>query len=101
VDCTSVGHGSIPYFSTVSGIIACPFLYSVYRIVVTNGFVKKTQKTPQAELAKARKYEDKGFFCSDAGAAGEVAGDLPDCGRDPSGRRPGNGGIRWNAATGN
>jgi hypothetical protein len=29
VDCTSVGHGSIPYFSTVSGIIACPFLYSV------------------------------------------------------------------------
>lgn len=32
------------------------FFYVGNKIVVTNGFVKKTQKTPQAELAKARKY---------------------------------------------
>lgn len=33
------------------------FFYVGNRIVVTNGFVKKTQKTPQAELEKAQKYK--------------------------------------------
>ena len=31
--------------------------YSDNKIVVTNGFVKKTQKTPQMELVKAQKYK--------------------------------------------
>ena len=29
------------------------------RIIVTNGFVKKTQKTPRSELAKAMGYRDE------------------------------------------
>jgi phage-related protein len=33
------------------------FFYIGNKIVVTNGFVKKTQKTPQTELAKAQKYK--------------------------------------------
>lgn len=40
------------------------FLLTVYqirntiiRIILTNGFVKKTMKTPKAELDLARKYE--------------------------------------------
>lgn len=28
------------------------------RVILTNGFVKKTQKTPQAEIDKAKKYRD-------------------------------------------
>ena len=28
------------------------------RIVLLNGFIKKTQKTPSAEMVKARKYRD-------------------------------------------
>ena len=33
------------------------FFYVGNKIVVTNGFVKKTQKTPQVELMKAQKYK--------------------------------------------
>ena len=33
------------------------FFYVGNKIVVTNGFIKKTQKTPASELAKARKYK--------------------------------------------
>ena len=32
------------------------FFYVGNKIVVTNGFVKKTQRTPRAELEKAQKY---------------------------------------------
>ena len=33
------------------------FFYVGNKIIVTNGFIKKTQKTPSIELAKARKYK--------------------------------------------
>jgi phage-related protein len=32
------------------------FFYVDNRIVLTNGFVKKTQKTPAAEIMKAKRY---------------------------------------------
>ena len=32
------------------------FFYIEQRVVLTNGFVKKTQKTPVKEITKARKY---------------------------------------------
>lgn len=32
------------------------FFYIGRRIIVTNGFIKKTQKTPKGEMAKAKKY---------------------------------------------
>ena len=32
------------------------FFYYGRKIIVTNGFVKKTQKTPKDEIEKARKY---------------------------------------------
>ncbi|MCD8217884.1 MAG: type II toxin-antitoxin system RelE/ParE family toxin [Clostridiales bacterium] len=32
------------------------FFYYGKRIILTNGFIKKTQKTPKQELEKARKY---------------------------------------------
>lgn len=32
------------------------FFYVDRRIILTNGFVKKTQKTPRAELERAKKY---------------------------------------------
>ena len=32
------------------------FFYVGQRIILTNGFVKKTQKTPRAEIEKAEKY---------------------------------------------
>ncbi len=32
------------------------FFYIGRRIIVTNGFVKKTQKTPKSEMEKAKKY---------------------------------------------
>ena len=32
------------------------FFMEKQKIVLTNGFIKKTQKTPSAELEKARKY---------------------------------------------
>ena len=33
------------------------FFYVDNKIIVTNGFIKKTQKTPQNELKKALKYK--------------------------------------------
>ena len=33
------------------------FFYVGNKIVVTNGFIKKTQKTPKTELEKAQKYK--------------------------------------------
>ena len=33
------------------------FFYVENRIIVTNGFVKKTQRTPKDELIKAKKYK--------------------------------------------
>ena len=33
------------------------FFYVGNKIVVTNGFIKKTQKTPKTELKKAQKYK--------------------------------------------
>ena len=32
------------------------FFYIDRRIILTNGFIKKTQKTPRSEIAKAKKY---------------------------------------------
>ena len=34
------------------------FFYVENRIILTNGFVKKTQRTPPGELEKAMKYKD-------------------------------------------
>ncbi len=45
----------IKFSSDISRIFY--FFYVGNKIVVTNGFVKKTQKTPQAELVKAQKYK--------------------------------------------
>lgn len=45
----------IKFSSDISRIFY--FFYVGNRIVITNGFIKKTQKTPAAELAKARKYK--------------------------------------------
>ena len=45
----------IKFASDISRIFY--FFYVGNKIVVTNGFIKKTQKTPQIELAKARKYK--------------------------------------------
>ena len=45
----------IKFSSDISWIFY--FFFIGNKIVVTNGFVKKTQKTPQTELAKARKYK--------------------------------------------
>lgn len=33
------------------------FFYSGQRIIVTNGFIKKTQKTPRGEIEKALRYK--------------------------------------------
>ena len=35
------------------------FFFVGRRVVVTNGFVKKTQKTPQAEIDKAKAYREE------------------------------------------
>lgn len=32
------------------------FFFVGHRVIVTNGFIKKTQKTPKAEIDKARAY---------------------------------------------
>ena len=45
----------IKFASDISRIFY--FFFVGNKIVVTNGFIKKTQKTPQSELAKARKYK--------------------------------------------
>ena len=34
------------------------FFYIGKRIVMTNGFIKKTQRTPRSEIRKAKKYRD-------------------------------------------
>lgn len=34
------------------------FFYNDGKIIFTNGFVKKTQKTPKSEIEKARKYRN-------------------------------------------
>ena len=45
----------IKFSSDISRIFY--FFYVGNKIIVTNGFIKKTQKTPSIELAKARKYK--------------------------------------------
>ena len=45
----------IKFSGDISGIFC--FFHAGNRIVVANGFVKKTQKTPQTELTKAQKYK--------------------------------------------
>jgi phage-related protein len=35
------------------------FFYVGEKIILTNGFVKKTQKTPKSEIDKAKKYRDE------------------------------------------
>lgn len=37
------------------------FFYYEGRIILTHGFIKKTQKTPQSEIEKAKQYR-KDFF---------------------------------------
>ena len=34
------------------------FFYFGGRIILTNGFIKKTQKTPRGEIEKAKRYRD-------------------------------------------
>ena len=34
------------------------FFYYQGRIILTNGFVKKTQKTPSSEIEKAKRYRE-------------------------------------------
>lgn len=35
------------------------FFFSGHKIIVTNGFVKKTQKTPKGEIDKAKAYREE------------------------------------------
>lgn len=35
------------------------FFYYEGKIIITNGFVKKTQKTPKSEIEKAKKYRNE------------------------------------------
>lgn len=35
------------------------FFFTGRKIIVTNGFVKKTQKTPTSEIAKAKRYRQE------------------------------------------
>ena len=55
----SVGNGlfelRIKFSSDISRIFY--FFYTDNRIVVTNGFIKKTQKTPRAQIKLARQYK--------------------------------------------
>lgn len=44
----------IKYASDISRILY--FFYAGKKIILTNGFVKKTQKTPISEIEKAEKY---------------------------------------------
>ena len=47
------------YGSDVSRVLY--FFYHDRKIILTNGFIKKTQKTPKAELEKAKLYR-KDYF---------------------------------------
>ena len=40
------------------------FFYHEGRIIITNGFVKKTKKTPRSEIDTAKKYR-KDFYCQE------------------------------------
>ena len=40
------------------------FFYVGNKIILTNGFIKKTQKTPAAEIELARKYKEDYEVCS-------------------------------------
>ena len=40
------------------------FFYHEGRIIITNGFVKKTRKTPRSEIDTAKKYR-KDFYCQE------------------------------------
>ena len=55
----SMGNGlfelRIKFSSDISRIFY--FFYTDNRIVVTNGFIKKTQKTPRSQLKLARQYK--------------------------------------------
>ena len=44
------------------------FFYVDRKIILTNGFVKKTQKTPPAEIEKAKKYRADYLRRKEAGA---------------------------------
>lgn len=46
----------IKFSSDISRIFY--FFYVGNKIILTNGFIKKTQKTPQAEIEKAIKYKN-------------------------------------------
>jgi len=46
----------IKFASDISRIFY--FFYVNKKIILTNGFIKKTQKTPKSELDKARKYKE-------------------------------------------
>ena len=35
------------------------FFFIGHRIIITNGFIKKTQKTPKAEIDKAKAYREE------------------------------------------
>jgi len=35
------------------------FFFSSHRIVLTNGFIKKTQRTPPAEIERAKRYRSE------------------------------------------
>lgn len=35
------------------------FFFTGQRVVITNGFIKKTQKTPKAEIDKAKTYREE------------------------------------------
>lgn len=58
-DCKHMGNGLYELRSRSGSNIARVFYFFFYegKIVLTNGFVKKTQKTPPRELEKARRYK--------------------------------------------
>ena len=47
------------------------FFYVDKHIILTNGFIKKTQKTPKTEIEKAKKYRADYLHCRERSASDE------------------------------
>ena len=51
-----------PVINRAFGLFALCYIYFFYdgrRIVLTHGFIKKTQKTPPAEIKRAKGYREE------------------------------------------
>ena len=51
-----VGKARQGFFDSLDITRVMYFFYVDRHIILTNGFIKKTQKTPQSEIEKAKRY---------------------------------------------